>query len=66
MKIKEICLRAVEVAMLDGLIFLMKGFVVNFEEHVFACALAAWLIVACFDIAYATVTGQKKDGDKSC
>lgn len=62
-KIREMCLRAGEVAMLDGLILLMKGFIAHFENHIIVFAFLAWIIIACFDVLYITVTRKtKKDG----
>lgn len=59
-KIREMCLRAGELAMLDGLILLMKGLLVSFENHVFVLAVLSWLVVACFDILYVTVSRKVK------
>lgn len=59
-KIREMCLRAGELAMLDGLILLMKGLLVSFENHVFVFAVLSWLVVACFDILYVTVSRKVK------
>ncbi len=64
MKIKEMCLKAGELAMLDGLILLMKGFIVSFDDYMFAYAALAWAVVACFDIVYVTVTKNiMEEGD---
>lgn len=59
-KIREMCLRAGELAMLDGLILLMKGLLVSFEKHVFVLAVLSWLVVACFDILYVAVSRKAK------
>lgn len=59
-KTREICLRAGELVMLDGLIFLMKGLFEGTENHMLLFAIIAWAIVACFDVLYVTVTTMKK------
>lgn len=59
-KNREMYLRAGELAMLDGLILLMKGLLVSFENHVFVLAVLSWLVVACFDILYVTVSRKVK------
>ena len=41
-----------KVIALNGIIFLMKGFLPGFSNHWFVFAIIAWLIVAGFDVWY--------------
>ena len=49
-KIIPLCRNIGEVIMLNGIIFLIKGFWAGFSNHGFVGAMIAWLIVAGLDI----------------
>ena len=51
-KIIPLCRNIGEVIMLNGIIFLIKGFWAEFSNHWFVCAMIAWLIVAGLDVWY--------------
>ena len=51
-KIVPLCRNIGEVIALNGLIFLLKGLCLGFENHWFVTVMIAWFIVAGFDLWY--------------
>ena len=51
-QMKPLCRNIGEVIALSGILFLIKGIWPGFQEHWFAGAMIAWLLVAGFDVFY--------------
>ena len=51
-RIEPLCRNIGEVIGLSGILFLLKGLCPGFQDHWFAGAMIAWLIVAGFDVFY--------------
>ena len=60
-RIVPLCRNIGEVIVLNGIIFLMKGFWAGFSNHWFVGAMIAWLIVAGLDVWYISKSNRYRN-----
>lgn len=60
-KITPLCRNIGEVIMLNGIIFLIKGFWAGFSNHWFVGVMIAWMIVAGLDVWYISKSNRYRN-----
>ena len=57
-RIRPLCRNIGEIIVLNGFLFLLKGVWSGFEDRWFVLSMAAWFVIAGFDVWYITKSSR--------